>query len=132
MAELENKLNQILDDPEAMGKIMALARSLSGGGQGEGKAAPEKREETPPAREGGDLSGLLEGADPDMVRMGLRLLREYQGEDSRSAALLSALRPFLKEERRARLDRALELVRMTRLIRAALEAAGGKGENGDV
>ena len=135
MAQLEEQLNAILDDPEAMGKIMALARSLSGGEKAEekepgpqGRSRPQKedREDVP------DLSSLLGQVDPGMLQMGMRLFQEYQGEDDRNAALLAALRPFLKEDRRAKLDRALELVRMVRLIRAALGAVGGKGDGGDV
>ena len=135
MAQLEEQLNAILDDPEAMGKIMALARSLSGGEKAEekepgpqGRPRPQKedREDVP------DLSSLLGQVDPGMLQMGMRLFQEYQGEDDRNAALLAALRPFLKEDRRAKLDRALELVRMVRLIRAALGAVGGKVDGGDV
>ena len=50
----------------------------------------------------------------------------------RFAALLRALRPFVREERRAGLDRALQIVGVTRIIRAALETMGGKGEEGRV
>ena len=67
-----------------------------------------------------------------MLQMGMRLVQEYQGSDDRNAALLAALRPFLKEDRRAKLDRALEIARVTRLIRVALGAMGGKGESGGV
>lgn len=38
----------------------------------------------------------------------------------------------IKEERRAGLDRALQIVGVTRIIRAALETMGGKGEEGRV
>ena len=136
MAELEEQLNSILGDPEAMGKIMALARSLSGGEAGKpeesGPAGPQSGEPEQEKGEGPDLSGLLRQMDPGMLQMGMRLFQDYQHRDDRSAALLAALRPFLKEDRRARLDRALELVRMVRLVRAVLGAAGGKGERGDV
>ena len=67
-----------------------------------------------------------------MLQLGLRLFREYQGKEDRNAALLSALRPFLREERRSRLDRALQIARVTHLIRAVLEAAGERGEEGRV
>ena len=79
-----------------------------------------------------DLSALLGQIDPGMLQMGMRLVREYQGNDDRNTALLAALRPFLKEDRRAKLDRALEIARVTRLIRVALGAMGGKGEGGGV
>ena len=67
-----------------------------------------------------------------MLQIGVQVLREYQSTDDRNAALLSALRPFLREERRARLDRAQQIARMTRLIRVALTAMGRKEEEGSV
>lgn len=134
MAEFEEKLSSILGNQEAMGQIMALARSLSG--EADGGEAPSKTEgEAPRPQNSGqgteeqpDLSRLLDSVDPGMVEMGLRLFREYQGEDDRRTALLRALRPYLREERRSRLDRAVRLAKMTRLIRAALEAMGEKGD----
>lgn len=137
MAEFEEKLNAILNNQDAMSQIMSLARSLSGPGtaqeSGERKEAQEKKIEAaspPPASP--DLSALMGQLDPQMLQMGMRLIREYQSNDDRNAALLAALRPFLKEDRRARLDRALEIARVTRLIRVALGAMGGKGENSGV
>lgn len=134
MAELEEKLNAILGDPRAMGQIMELARSLSGGEEGTGKSGgPDQPAAEPEAsREAGpDPSAQLGQLDPDAVRRGMRLLLARGGEDSRSAALLSALKPFLKEDRRAGLDRALELARMIRLVRTALSGGAGR-EEGDV
>ena len=129
MAELEEKLNAILGDRDAMGQIMALARSLSGEGRQE---EPREGEQSPPPAQTGDLSDLLGQVDPQMLQLGLRLFREYQGKEDRNAALLSALRPFLREERRSRLDRALQIARVTHLIRAVLEAAGERWEEGRV
>lgn len=137
MAEFEEKLTSILGNQQAMDQIMALARSLSGEKEGEGENAP--REEREPAEreaasshgEGGDspdLSQLLSGVDPGMLQMGMRLFQEYQGTDDRNAALLQALRPFLREERRAKLDKAVRIARMTRLIRVALGSMGEKGD----
>ena len=70
--------------------------------------------------------------DPRLMQMGLSLLKNCKERDDRNAALLRALRPFLKEERRAGLDRALQIVGVTRIIRAALDTMGGKGEEGRV
>lgn len=129
MAELEEKLNAILGDQEAMGKIMALARSLSGG-QG-GPAAEEAGpsagvKEEPAAPRTSDLDALLGQMDPEMLRKGLDIVRQVREGEDRSAALLQALRPFVREDRQGRLDRAVELTRTARLIRAIL-GAGGKG-----
>ena len=109
MAEFEEKLNSILGNQEAMGQIMALARSLSGAA------------EIPP-----DFSALLGQVDPKMIQMGMEVLRQVQSTEDRNAALLNALRPFLREERQDRLDRALRITRMAKLIRAAMGALGGK------
>lgn len=127
MGEFDEKLNAILGNQEAMGQIMAMARSLSGGEEAPVQEMPQVveadvRQEEPP-----DLMGLLGELDPGMIQLGMKLLREFQQPNDRNAALLQALRPFLREERRARLDRAMQIARMTRLIRTALGAMGEKG-----
>lgn len=127
MGEFDEKLNAILGNQEAMGQIMALARSLSGGEEApvqemQQVVEADVRQEEPP-----DLMGLLGELDPGMIQLGMKLLREFQQPNDRNAALLQALRPFLREERRARLDRAMQIARMTRLIRTALGAMGEKG-----
>lgn len=127
MAEFEDKLNSILGNQEAMSQIMALARSLSGEG-GEPSPAPEEpeggEERAAPAP---DLSALMGQLDPQMLQTGMEILRQVQGTEDRNAALLNALRPFVREERQARLDRALRIARMSRLIRAVMER-GKEGE----
>lgn len=135
MAEFDEKLNAILGDQEAMGQIMALARSLSG--EKETKSPPPETPAPPRQREpssGGslDLSQLLGSVDPKLLQAGLHVLQEVQGKDDRNTQLLLALRPFLREERQTGLDRALQLSRMIRLVRAAIGAASGKGDEEDV
>ena len=133
MAEFEEKLNSILGDPRAMAQIMDLARSLSGE---QGAAAPaspgEEGEKAPQGEEGGappagDLSEALGQLDPGLLQLGMEVIRQVRSTEDRNAALLSALRPFLREERRGRLDRAIQIARMTRMIRAALTALGERG-----
>ena len=78
MSGLEDKLNAILGNREAMGQIMAIARSL--GEQEEIPSATSGEEDyvpVEPVREDGlDLSAFLDGIDPKMMQMGMRLLRE--------------------------------------------------------
>ena len=134
MAELEEKLNAILGDPRAMGQIMELARSLSGGEEGTGKSGgPDQPAAEPEAsREAGpDPSAQLGQLDPDAVRRGMRLLLARGGEDSRSAALLSALKPFLKEERYAKVDQAVKIARLSRVIRVAFQLFRERNEGGE-
>ena len=131
MGDFEEKLQSILGDQRAMDQIMALARSLSGEEKGEAPPPETPEEKQPEGREPAappppDLSQLLGEVDPRMVQAGLEILRQVHSIDDRNAALLNALRPFLREERRPRLDRALQLARMTRMIRVAIGVLGGK------
>ena len=73
-----------------------------------------------------DLSALLGQIDPGMIQMGMDVFRQVQSAEDRNAALLNALRPFLKEDRQARLDRALRIARTAKLVRVALGALGRK------
>ena len=127
VGELDEKLNAILGNPQAMGQIMALAQSLGGGGNTGAEAPEEHTSADQPEVLAAPAFGEL---DPRMMQIGMRLLQEYQREDERNTALLTALRPFVKEERCRKLDRAIQLARLARLIRAALEELGKEGKRG--
>ena len=66
MAEFEEKLNNILSNPEAMSQIMQLAQSLGGGGEPPPSAPPPPQPSAPPPPGGGGdlLSSLAGGLDP--------------------------------------------------------------------
>lgn len=132
------KLNAILADPDAMGKIMSLAQSLEGEPASgapeetgtERSDCPEEQEAPPP-----DLSGLLsaftggETLDPKLLKLGSRLLSEWSRPDDHRTALLAALRPYVKPERYAKVDRAIQIAKLSRLIRVALSALREGEEN---
>ncbi|MCI9566604.1 MAG: hypothetical protein HFF54_01505 [Lawsonibacter sp.] len=134
MAGFEEQLNSILGNQEAMSQIMALARSLSGESPKDPTPPPEALPEGggtyPPAEpQPPDLSALLGQVDPKMIQTGMEILRQVQSTEDRGAVLLDALRPYLREDRRPKLDRALQIARMVKLVRAAMGAFGG--EEGD-
>lgn len=125
MSEFEDKLQSILGNPEAMGQIMSIARSITG--TPSAPDGPEPTQELPvqSARadpEPFDPSALLTGLDPRLLQMGMRLLSEYNRTDDRTVALLTALQPFVRPERYAKVDRAVQIARLSRLIRTALES----------
>ena len=130
MAGFEEQLNSILGNQEAMSQIMALARSLSGESPKDPTPPPEALPEGggtyPPAEpQSPDLSALLGQVDPKMIQTGIEILRQVQSTEDRGAVLLDALRPYLREDRRPKLDRALQIARMVKLVRAAMGAFGG-------
>ena len=130
MSEFDDKLNALLSDPGSMARIMELAKSLSGGPppKNSGQAPPASPGAPPlggappgnggfPSGDGGSpLSSLLGGLDPSMLAKLLPLAQELGGaQTGQAAALLFALRPYLKPERQANVPRALQLARLLRL-----------------
>ena len=146
MSEFEEKLEGILGNPQAMSQIMSLAQSLNLGGasspapnetQDEGQptlepAAPQAQPSAPPsppptagASAGSGLSGLLGGLnslDPKMLSAAAGLIGQFNsGDDDQRVALLTALRPFVKEQRYAKLDKAIQIAKLSRLIRSGVD-----------
>lgn len=146
MSELEEKLESVLGNPQAMAQIMALAQSLNGGGSppaagaGETSQPQEQPQEqaqaqaqspapppAPPASGGsgdglGSLLGGLGSLDPKLLSAAAGLIGQFNsGADDQRVALLTALRPFVKEERYAKLDKAIQIAKLSRLIRSGLE-----------
>ena len=80
------------------------------------------RGEAPP-----DLFSALGDIDPRMLQMGMRVLREYQSGDDKKTALLHALRPFVREERWEKLDRAIQIAKLSRVIRVLFDTMGKEG-----
>ncbi len=116
MADIGEKLQELLSSPDGMQKLQGAAEQLQGilgdstdtgallsGLLGNNKPAAEQ----PSKNAGGgiDLS-LLTKAAPFLAAM--------QQEDD-SAKLLKALRPYLHGERQQRLDEALEILKWLRL-----------------
>ena len=151
MSELEEKLEGILGNPQAMAQIMSLAQSLNLGGASspaEGEAQqgttppadhesvssappPEATASSPPSF-ADSLSGLMGGLnslDPKMLSAAASLMGQFNsGNDDKRVALLNALRPFVREERYAKLDQAVQIAKLSRLIRSGLELFRHRGE----
>lgn len=121
MSEFEEKLESILGNPHAMEQIMSLAQSL-----GASSPSSPPPSHTEPPSEPSVPSSLLDSLgigqlDPRLISGVAQLLAKSQSTDDDRVALLQALRPFVKEQRYAKLDKAVQIARLTRLIRMALE-----------
>lgn len=95
MDEFENKLGQILGNPEMMGKIMAMAQSF--GGQ-ESPPEPPPQESVPEI----DLAAIQK----------LTGLMGSAGMDSQQKALLSALSPYISPMRIRKLEKAMRAAKL--------------------
>lgn len=123
MSELENKLNTLLADPEAMAQVMNLAQSLQSQLGGDAGAAPPPTETSaPPSAPLGDLLG---GIDPALLTRLLPVVQQLnRRESSEAAALLYALRPFLRAERQEKVERAVQLARLFHLAKVFFTKGG--------
>lgn len=100
--DFSQKLDQVLSDPARMAQIAALAKSFAGGGM----------EKTPSCD--GDVSPRADASPLSFLPPAfLRDWREHAGE---RIALLSAVRPFLEPDRRAKVDRVLSLLKTLDLL----------------
>ena len=124
MSELEDKINSILSSPDEMEKIMGIARSLSG----TIGASSESSGDTPPAGASGlnSMASALGDIDPKMFKILSRLMGEYNSDKNDKSALLNAIKPYLRQERREAVDRAANIAKMAHVARIALsEFTGG-------
>lgn len=147
MAEFEDKLGAILNNPQAMQQIMALAQSLGGNSSQKGREQeisatsspsvqevqdamfePVSLEKTSDEAENSPFEGL--NIDPRLLAMGMRAISAYQDQNNSKALLLQALRPFVKEKRYEKVDKAVQIAKISKAIRAVLD--GFKGGEGDV
>ena len=137
MEDLSQQIQNILSDPQAMGQIQGLLSSLNSGSGASEAAAPEPPTAAP-APSGPDLSALLgalgggqaspppaespstalAGLNPQalslMARLG-PLLSQANREDD-ATRLLRALRPLLGEARQKKVDEAIQILQMLRLL----------------
>jgi hypothetical protein len=112
MADIGEKLSELLSSPGGMEKLQQAAGQLQGilGDDGDigalfSKLTPPEKP-TPQKTEGIDLS-LLTKAAP--------LLQAMQQEDD-SSNLLKALRPYMHGERQKKLDDAIQMLKWFRLV----------------
>lgn len=158
MSELEEKLENILGNPQAMSQIMSLAQSLNLGGSSQAAPSQDQPQDPaqndtpnhdgtasqaaaspPPAAPAPSISGLegmlgaLGGLDMNTLSAAAGLIGQFaDGGDDKRTALLSALRPFVREERYAKLDKAIQIAKLSRLIRSGLGLLRARKEDSHV
>ena len=110
-------LQSVLSDPEQMGKIASMARNLMEGETGSKETAAEPPEPIAPPRTDARLLAALTG------------MLGKSREQSRAAALLNAMRPYMRPEKQEKLDRALQAARLAHMAGAVMKELGGS-QNG--
>ena len=117
MEDMESKLNAMLNDPAAMSRIIQMAQQLSGGSGGQQTAAPSP---PPPA-----APPAVPNIDPQLIARFLPLIQEFSRDNSQTTQLLYALRPFLKDGKQEKVERAAKLARLICIGKRFLTEGGG-------
>lgn len=101
--DMENMLQSVLGNPEAMEKIMAMAQSL-----GASQLPPQQEE-----------SGF-EMPDMEMIQK-MASLAGQSSIDPNQRALIAALRPYIGSHRLRRLERAMQAAKMAGLATGLMQ-----------
>ena len=102
MDNLEEKIMDVLNDPQKLGQIMDIAKGLG--------FSPEQ-----------EPIGEAPAFDPQMTGTVMNLLRQAGTQDGRQDALFHALMPYLQPNRQKKLQRALKVAKLSHLAGYALK-----------
>lgn len=105
MAEMEDRLNSILNDPQAMQKIMSMAQALGG-------TDPSAPSSPPPPSTAPDIDIATIARISDLAR--------NSNIDPREKALLKALSAYLSKDRIGKLEKAMRAAKLAKLASAGI------------
>ena len=98
MDDIMNALSQAMSDPATAAQVNGLLSALSG----------NKGEQQAPAGASPDMSGSEDMAK--LMQIGTAVMQS--GRNDPNIALITALRPLLKEETQLKADRAVKILRI--------------------
>ena len=154
MDSLQQTLSDILSSPEKLDQVMKIAGEFLGssGGADTEEASGSPASPPLPAGDASDtvsaLLGMLGGSqntpaptqgaspgafgnlDPKLMSTVMQVLNIFSKDDDR-VRLLLALKPHLRSERAERIDRAVQILRISEAVRTALHSLTG-GDRKDV
>lgn len=108
MNDMEGQIENILNNPQMMEQIRAMAQSLGG---------------TPPSKEPPQEN--LPNIDPATIQR-FSALAKSTGIDKRERDLLQALGAYLSKERIGKLEKAMRAAKMAKLASTALTSSTGR------
>ena len=112
MDDLQTQLGAILGDPAMMSQIMAMAQQL-------GNSVPDASPPPPPTPQQSPLGDLDMGAIAKVAG-----LASQSGIDRNQKALLTALHPYLSQERIRRLEKAMRAAKIAGIATSVLGSSG--------
>ena len=110
MADIQDKINEILSNPEALRQGQSLGEQLGLAGN-----APEKPQ--PPEKKN-ELSLPTDFINDDIAKSLIKILPAVKsiGCEDDTTRLLNALRPFLSCEKQEKLDKAEKMLKLFKIL----------------
>ena len=110
MADIQDKINEILSNPEALRQVQSLSEQLGLAGN-----APEKPQ--PPEKKN-ELSLPTDFMNDDIAKSLIKILPAVKsiGCEDDTTRLLNALRPFLSCEKQEKLDKAEKMLKLFKIL----------------
>lgn len=119
MDEMQNQMNAILNNPEMMQKIMALAQSMN-------QQTPSTEQDTP---QQASPEFSLPNIDLSTIQR-LSGLANQSNIDNNQRSLLKALTPYISRERISKLERAMRAAKLANIASGFLGRNGGLFQTG--
>ena len=111
MDKMEDKIGSILQNPEMMQKIMAMAQSLSASAPQQPSSPEKPAQPSMPDIDAGMLQKITSLAGQSKI-------------DNQQQALLRALHPYLSHQRIQKLENAMRAAKMARIAASVLGSQG--------
>lgn len=110
MADIQDKINEILSNPEALRHVQSLGEQLGLAGN-----APEKPQ---PHEKKNELSLPTDFMNDDIAKSLIKILPAVKsiGCEDDTTRLLNALRPFLSCEKQEKLDKAEKMLKLFKIL----------------
>lgn len=112
MDDLQNAISQIMSDPEALKQVQSLGEQL--GLTGNNINVTEEKPKLPEVPQN-DMTSLLGNDALSSITKIIPILNMVKQEDE-TTQLLMALRPFLSEEKRKKLDDAKRMLQFMKIL----------------
>lgn len=109
MDEFGEKLNSLLNDPKQMESFASFAKSIMGGEMS--NSAPAETD-----------------IDPVLVKKISGLISRGGNLNGNEKKLLEAMKPYLSEKRRSKMDRAMKIAKLASIAELAASEFGGEGD----
>ena len=116
MGEIEEKIGAVLNNPQLMQQIMAMAQSMGSTDSATNADPPEPqpRQTQSPLPDGIDLGSIQRIAG----------LAQRSQIDNNQRTLLRALRPYLSSDRISKLEKAMRAARLAGVVTTVLGGSG--------